>query len=263
MAKRTPPTSIFAQRAEREHGAHGEGMFDRYVVSMTVAGEVIYDVDGSPFRVPAGDMVLVHPGTNQHWQVVSEQPWETMYCIFVPQPHWTELLRLPEVSPGYSRVTAEQAHDLQQIGDLFCALIRSMQQPRPMQIDFDRNLVERILIWLSALHESQATPLDHRVAGALSHIAQNLGQPLSLDGLAEASSSSRSRIASLFRQQVGMTPMAYVEQQRMRRAMQLLRYTTEPIGAIARQVGFEDPHYFANRFRRFAGQSPSGYRKGG
>ena len=263
MAETLLRSELFMQRVAMPPGSSSQGCFDKHIVAMTLAGSVAYDVDREPFDMTAGDVVIVYPGTQQHWRVTGSRVWETTYCIFTTRPHWMPWLKLPQRPSGYVKITPPDAPARSRMADLFHQLVQPAEAPSRLQLEFSLNLVERILLCCCSIHEAQAGALDGRVQAALAHIAQHLDRPLSLDALAEAASSSRSRIASLFRRQVGMTPMAYVEQQRMRRAMQLLRYTTERVSDIALQVGFEDPHYFANRFRRFAGQSPSGYRRHG
>jgi len=46
-------------------------------------------------------------------------------------------------------------------------------------------------------------------------------------------------------------------------AEQLLDLTNRPIAEIAREVGWDDPLYFSQRFHHFAGVSPSRYRRDG
>jgi AraC family transcriptional regulator, arabinose operon regulatory protein len=54
--------------------------------------------------------------------------------------------------------------------------------------------------------------------------------------------------------------MRFLEHQRLQRAMQMLRMSNEPIKAIARGVGYDEPKYFSKRFKRYAGVMPSAYR---
>ncbi len=57
---------------------------------------------------------------------------------------------------------------------------------------------------------------------------------------------------------VGSVPATVYEHDRAR---QLLEFTQEPVSAIARQVGFENPFYFTLRFRRHLGASPREWRQ--
>jgi AraC family transcriptional regulator of arabinose operon len=47
----------------------------------------------------------------------------------------------------------------------------------------------------------------------------------------------------------------------MQVASRLLRLTSLTIQEVAGEVGYDDPFYFSNRFRRYSGKSPSQFRE--
>jgi AraC-like DNA-binding protein len=65
----------------------------------------------------------------------------------------------------------------------------------------------------------------------------------------------------LFKQETGRSPMAWLNEQRLRRAASLLEQTAHPIQEIATLCGFNCPFYFSKAFRRRFRQSPQNYRK--
>ena len=76
-----------------------------------------------------------------------------------------------------------------------------------------------------------------------------------LSGLAERSFKRR------FRQATGMSPLEYVHTLRLEEAKHLLETGTQPIEAIANEVGYEDAGFFSRLFRRSVTLSPAQYRK--
>ena len=54
----------------------------------------------------------------------------------------------------------------------------------------------------------------------------------------------------------GISTRALVQRIRMRRARQLLDHTEEPIGTVARMVGFRSASYFSSLFKTTWGVSP-------
>jgi AraC-like DNA-binding protein len=64
-----------------------------------------------------------------------------------------------------------------------------------------------------------------------------------------------------FRQELGMTPIAYLNRYRVMQAKGLLKETDKTITQIALEVGFSDSGYFSRVFRREAGMSPDAYRR--
>ncbi len=76
-----------------------------------------------------------------------------------------------------------------------------------------------------------------------------------LSGLAERSFKHR------FKHATGMAPLEYVHTLRLEEAKQMLEAGTDPIEAIAHQVGYEDAGFFSRLFRRNVNLTPAQYRK--
>jgi len=60
---------------------------------------------------------------------------------------------------------------------------------------------------------------------------------------------------------VGEPPLTYLTRWRMHLASQRLRYSTETVGAIAREVGYTSEYAFSRAFARHRGQPPGRYRR--
>lgn len=69
------------------------------------------------------------------------------------------------------------------------------------------------------------------------------------------------RLGQIFRNRVGMNVSAYVGEERIRLARDLLADTCMPIQSIAEQVGFGSAANFTTAFRKRMGMTPSAYRQ--
>jgi transcriptional regulator GlxA family with amidase domain len=92
------------------------------------------------------------------------------------------------------------------------------------------------------------------------HIAEHLDQDLRLPSLARCAAMSPSCFSRWFRDQMGITPHAYVLEARLERAKSLLRETELPLLEVALAVGFSSQSCLNVAFRRRAGVTPAGYR---
>ena len=72
---------------------------------------------------------------------------------------------------------------------------------------------------------------------------------------------SESHFARAFKRSFGAPPHAYINRRRIARAKTLMLETDEPLAAIALACGLADQAHFCRLFRRFEGQSPSGWRR--
>lgn len=64
-----------------------------------------------------------------------------------------------------------------------------------------------------------------------------------------------------FREQIGTTPLRWLNRSRVRRAQRLLETTHRPIAQIALEVGFGSPTSFRDCFKELVGTSPQAYRR--
>ena len=108
--------------------------------------------------------------------------------------------------------------------------------------------------WLEALEDPQLTP-------ALETILARPGEPHSVESLAAACHLSRAAFTRRFTDMLGLPPMAYVRQVRMREAARLLA-GQQPVAAVSRDVGYASRSHFSEAFRHEFGVSPQQYGRG-
>lgn len=125
--------------------------------------------------------------------------------------------------------------------------------------DFAANALECAILWLHSANRHRH--LDERIRKAVERMAEQFHEPIAFQRLARDCGMSFSRMAHLFKEQIGVPPGAYLESIRLQRAVQLLRSTGFSVGEIADQTGFVNAFYFSKRFKKEFGQSPSLYRR--
>ncbi|KRF03623.1 hypothetical protein ASG89_02340 [Paenibacillus sp. Soil766] len=85
----------------------------------------------------------------------------------------------------------------------------------------------------------------------------------SLQDAAEYVNLSTNYLSRVFSQETGQTFIEFLTQIRIRKAMELLKSTSAKSYEIAFLVGYNDPHYFSNLFKRLTGMTPKEFRKNG
>ncbi len=96
---------------------------------------------------------------------------------------------------------------------------------------------------------------------ACCYVQQHLDEKITLEQVAELCSMSRSWFSRTFRSEHGITFQEYLVQQRIHRAVYLLRESDLQVTQIALAVGFSDLSYFSRTFKRHVGVLPTGFRK--
>ena len=128
--------------------------------------------------------------------------------------------------------------------------------------------IGRLLILLESLVHS-AQGLDHlkqqkgqirsAVLESIRLLESQIDHPWSLSELSEKIHLNSSYLVRLFKAEIGLSPIAYLNHCRLERSAGLL-LTSLPVSEVAAQVGWFDPSLFARRFRLAYGMSPSEYR---
>jgi AraC-like DNA-binding protein len=110
--------------------------------------------------------------------------------------------------------------------------------------------------WLAALD-------DPPVYAALDLIHQAPEQPWTVASLSERVGLSRSPFAARFSGKVGLPPLAYLTQWRMRVAARLLRERNLGLAQVSARVGYASEAAFSRAFKQQFGLSPGAYRREG
>lgn len=221
------------------------------------------DKSEDDFLVEAGSVTLFHPNAYHDYSVIKEADcWHVMWAHFDPRPQLVDALDWPQVRSHLRSLHVPPGELRDELEAALLEMNRFFRGTFRMSIPMALNAMERAIFLLDEVNpRSEHAALDTRVRRAMERMCDDFGHPLDLPELAKGAGLSESRFSHLFKEQVGISPQKYLEAQRLRRAEELLAQTNLPIQEVAEQVGFESAYYFSLRFRKFKGESPSGYRK--
>jgi CheY-like chemotaxis protein len=94
---------------------------------------------------------------------------------------------------------------------------------------------------------------------AMAYIHANYAEPISRSDVAAHVGLSERHLTRCFHQEVGMTPITYINRFRVKQAKALLDAGGKDITEIAGEVGFSSSSYFTRVFREEVGVSPRAY----
>lgn len=101
---------------------------------------------------------------------------------------------------------------------------------------------------------------DPVVAAALAAVHGDPARAWSAEALAARAGVSRATLNRRFTALAGRPPMAYLTWWRLTRAAALLRRSTDPLAAVAREVGYGSAYALSHAFVREFGTTPGRYR---
>lgn len=232
-----------------------------------------YYVDDKEVHFEAPAIVLAPPNA-PHANIVDEGTvcgWKWIYV--------DPIQLLPQLSPRlanainqYQRLLAGadcilSAKEHPQIFALTEMIIGEMEGQGQHYHHIVRELLYAFFLLLLRVSPT-VQPSDHFInprmgciAPAISFIAENYMNDLSIEELAQLCHVSTSHFRRLFKQVLGWAPLDYLQVIRIDRACVLLYNCEYSVTDIGMQVGYPSPSSFSRQFRRIHGISPSQWRQ--
>ena len=102
---------------------------------------------------------------------------------------------------------------------------------------------------------------DPMMKRLVSYIEEHLSDSdVSVGDMAEAVATSRSGLQRKIKQAMGITPLDFLREARIKHACHLLQTTDKTVAEVAYACGFTDPKYFSRCFKQSTGMTPSEYK---
>lgn len=102
---------------------------------------------------------------------------------------------------------------------------------------------------------------NEKLKSIVDYIEENYKDIRSLDETARACYVSKSHMCRMFRRELGISVVDYVNSVKLRHACSMLSDTSMSIVDIAVECGFNSSQYFSRIFKAFSGCTPQQYRK--
>lgn len=268
------PIAVERRNPQEPFGLHAHEFSELVVVT---GGKGLHVTGAESWPLAAGDVFVISGNRPHHYDQM--QNLCLINILFQPKKLQMELADLPSLAGYHALFTLEPAwrkrHQFksrlhlspQELG-IVTGLVDQLDQElkhRASGFAFMATaLFMQIVGYLSRCYGQSRNPDSRallRIAETITHLETNYDKPINLDDLARKSGMSKRSFLRTFRAATGYTPIAYLIQLRINRAINLLRSSSESITEIAFKVGFSDSNYFTRQFRKIAGISPRVYRR--
>jgi len=228
-----------------------------------VDGKGEFNIQGQRFPVKPNDFVIINPQV-EHTELSSpDEPLE--YIVLGIKG--LSFSNLTPVSEGGHPFSFFNLRDEQK--DILRYLNAMVQEATSQSMSYElvcHNLLEILLIKiLRHQHFDLEVGKQSKATKDISFIKHYLEtyyhESIQLEDLASMTHLSRFYISHSFKKEIGMSPMEYLIDIRIKESKILLRTTNYSISQVADIVGFTTPTYFSKQFRKSTGISPTDYRE--
>lgn len=235
------------------------------IYTLSGIGEVGAGGDRRLSRV--GDWFLFDPGVPQHYRTAPRESasagaWELIWVHVHPRADWSPYLDWLGRAEGFAYLHLDDMTVRRRVERCLKQVAARCFSAEPLSTDLAMNALETALLFAARGRlDPAAARLGPRLRHVIDLIHARFDEPWTIAHLANHVPLSPSRFAHLFREQLGVTPLQYLETHRLQRARQLLETTGLGVAQIAQAVGYPDAFYFSRRFKAAVGQSPRAYRQ--
>jgi AraC-like DNA-binding protein len=224
---------------------------------LVITGECLYlEENSQSLRVAAGSVLCIEPGRRHtfcaaataeglisgiHLELIRDGAWAAGDYRLAPAPE--------RVTPGA---------DFAYLHERFQRLATVYNSYWPYRTEQTGVIAGEIVLILAGQWQKPSGPaFSPRLAEMIRFIRRNLQGNLSRRELAHTFGISPEHVNVIFRKELGMTPSAVINRERVMAAYQLIHEQGCSVKEAAYAVGFSDPLYFSRVFKRVFGAPPS------
>ncbi len=234
------------------------GKRDHFLIHYIIKGKGIYEVSGKKYELTAGDCFLVRNGDNVFFEADKNDPWH--YCwVGFSGSEVSYLLSNTEFTNSNFKVSLQDIYDekIQSIfKDMFSSAGNSLSDI--IKMTSYAYLIFSILIE----HRNSKLKITDRNYSKFIQISEYINQNISNSSLSVSNicynfSLSSSSLYRLFINEIGISPVKYITEQKMKRACEIFRAEDTSISETAYRLGYFDPLYFSKHFKSYFKISPT------
>jgi AraC-like DNA-binding protein len=285
--KKLPFSIVSCIHENNQVSLHGHDFVELVYI---VDGEARHCFEGEQYDVKSGDVFIINPGELHSYEINPGERLEIINCLFTPELIHETLLRELGISQSMDYFYVhpfldkrERFHhrlnltgkDARRVMSLLESMIEEWEARDSNFCTVIKLLMLELLVLLSRYYNQKQEPLktgratvakrtgEHRlmIRRINGFLERHYDQKLSITSLCELYNISKRQLNRIFKQETGQTVIDRIHEIRIDKAKQYLLDSDDKVILVANRVGYEDPAFFSQLFRRRVGCSPGKYRE--
>src|SRR5690625_2043865 len=258
--KQTPFKLLYITHSEYDKGWHSTSHSHHFTeLFYIVKGKGAFILQNHDIPVKKNDLVIINPNIEH-----TEQSNHHDSLEYIALGLEGISFELPKEDSQIGLFTYQGDQD-----DVLFYLKKLLYEVQHSHSDYAlicQNIIEILVVKLQrakniTIQNNIPKRMNQSVALIKHYINQNFRGPIKLDKLAIVGSINKYYLSHIFKDDVNISPIEYLNQVRIKEAKNLLETTSFTIAEIARFTCFSSQSFFSQVFRRETNQTPSEYRK--
>lgn len=258
--------------AEHHHRIRTEGI-NQYVLIYCIDGNGWYSLRGKTYQVASNQYFILPAGIPHEYGATEGERW-TIYWVHFRGEH-ADIYAEGADKPQDVRVALNS--NINNRNNIFEEILSTLHDGEGIEdLRYASSLLHYYLASLRYLRQYRNTARYNTnnsnlsfsnnknkevVDAAIHFMKENIERRITLQDILDYVGYSSTHFSTLFKKQVGDSPLAYFNRLKIEQACHMLQTTNLHINQICYKVGIEDSLYFSRLFSKMMGMSPSDYRE--
>ncbi|WP_050406619.1 helix-turn-helix domain-containing protein [Bradyrhizobium embrapense] len=213
----------------------------------------------------SGVVTIIPAGSSARWDIPGPVDVVQLYL-----PHATlERIAREADAPAPGDLLERTGHPDPVTSGLLMSAADALEGNAVLDALFRQRLTDLLATRILAEHSgalAAAEPIKgglapHALRRAIERLRSDSDSDVSLAALASDAGLSRFHFCRAFKESTGLSPHAWLRQQRLERAMDMLKETDVAIESVAKELGYASQTAFAAAFKNLTGETPSDWRR--
>ncbi|MGL4343977.1 MAG: AraC family transcriptional regulator [Cellulosilyticaceae bacterium] len=237
-------------------------------LSIVTDGEIDYLINDKHYHLTKGDVLVSNPGTLHQALITPDTTCEEIH-IGITNLHIDSSCQMDTIQAPNLEPIVHIARFYKEFLEC-CHLIKKEQRLRSLGHTFTlKALVMQLIILLyremrSASESDTPFASDDKqvvIQNMIDYMTHHYMEDITLDTLSKMMFISPTYISKIFKEETGTSPINYLIQIRLEKALELLEKENIPISTVSKMVGYQDAYYFSKLFKKNYGFPPSQIKK--
>lgn len=224
-----------------------------------VGGKGKFTVESDTFDVKKDDMIIVNPHIYHHEDSDGQDPLEYVVLGVEDLSFGLNEEDNPFLYQSFEKNNDDMEYYITHL--LMESENKAMGYENMCQKLFDLLLLQIVrTMRLNLSSNPIQRPMKREIRMICYYINQNYSDNITLESLAEYMKMNKYYMAHEFKKHMGISPINYLIERRIKECKSLLATTSLSIAEISETVGFSSQSYFAQMFKKNTNMSPKQYR---